>query len=92
MLDETTDGGELPDNAGPRGSIEVVLLLCVEPDVLLLVQLKPVQETLAVPADGLQTHLLRVLLIDGHLEFEVIIKLTLAEILKGDGSQTVSTK
>lgn len=71
----------LPDYTLPGGSVQVVLLLSVQPDVLLLVQLKPVHQTLPVPTNWLQAHLLWILLIDSHLELQVVIKLTLAEIL-----------
>lgn len=72
----------LPDDALPGGSVLVVLLLRVQPDVLLLVQLKPVHQALPVPTYRLQTHFFRVLLIDGHLELQVVVELTLAQILK----------
>lgn len=48
-----------------------------------MVQLKPVHQALPVPTYGLQAHLLRVLLIDRHLELQVVVELTLAKILKG---------
>lgn len=72
----------LPDDAPPGGPIQVVLLLRVQPDVLLLIQLHPVQQTLPVPTDGLQSHLLWILVVDHHLELQVVIELTLAEILQ----------
>lgn len=49
-----------------------------------MVQLKPVQQALAVPAYRLQPHPLRILLIYRRLELQVLIKLTLAQVLKGD--------
>lgn len=71
----------IPDDALPGGAVQVVLLLRVQADVLLRVQLQPVHQALLVPAYWLEAHLLRVLLIDRHLELQVVIKLTLAEIL-----------
>lgn len=84
----------LPDDAPPGGPIQIVLLLRVQPDVLLLIQLHPVQQTLPVPTNGLQSHLLWILVVDHHLELEVIVKLTLAEILRGteeDGQRECSS-
>ena len=82
---DQTETTVLPDNALPGGSVQIVLLLRVQTNVLLLVQLEPVHQTLSVPTYGLQPHLLRVLLIDHQLELQVVIELTLAEILKGKG-------
>ena len=61
-------GTVIPDDALPGGSVQIVLLLRVQPDVLLLVQLKPVHQALLVPSYRLQAHLLWVLLINRHLE------------------------
>lgn len=73
----------LPDDTPPGGSVQIVLLLRVQPDVLLLVQLKPVHQALPVPTYRLQTHLLWILLVNRHLELEVVVELTLTKILQG---------
>lgn len=82
----------LPDNTLPRGPVQIILLLCVQPDVLLVVQLQPVHQTLLVPTYRLQTHLLRILLVDRCLEFQVVIKLTLTKILKSMGEKSEETR
>lgn len=72
----------LPHNALPRGSIRIVLLLRVQTDVLLVVQLEPVQQSLPVPAHRLQPHPLWILIIYCCLKLQVVIKLTLTQVLK----------
>lgn len=76
-------GGSVPDDAPPAGAVQVILLLGVQPDVLLRVQLQPVQQALPVPPDRLQAHLVRLLLVHHSLELQVVIKLTLTQVLEG---------
>lgn len=76
-----------PDDAFPRRPVGVVLLLHVNPDVVVLVQLKPVHLPVLVPADRLQPHFIRILVIDGGFELDVFVKLDLAQILEQEQRQ-----
>lgn len=57
-----------------------------------MVQLEPVQQALPVPAYRLQPHPLRILLIYRRLELQVLVKLTLAQVLKGGHSKQKMNK
>lgn len=57
-----------------------------------MVQLKPVQQALPVPAYRLQPHPLRILLIYRRLELQVLVKLTLTQVLKGDTTGVAHNK
>ena len=74
--------GVLPGDAPPGGAVQVVLLLRVHADVVVLVELKPVQLTALISTNGLQPHPLWLLLIHRHFEFQVLIKLRLTQILR----------
>ena len=79
MKDSTGSGtgSSVPDDAPPAGAVQVILFLGVQPDVLLWVQLQPVEQALPVPAYRLQPHLLWLLLVYHRLELQVVIELTL---------------
>lgn len=47
-----------------------------------MVQLQPVQQALPVPTDRLQPHPLRILVVHSRLELQVVVKLTLTQVLK----------
>lgn len=57
-----------------------------------MVQLEPVQQALPVPAYRLQPHPLRILLIYCRLELQVLVKLTLTQVLKGDTTSVEHNK
>lgn len=77
----------LLDDTLPRWTVEVVLLLHIDAHIVVLVQLEPVHLAVFVPANGLQTHLVWILLIDGCFELDIFIKLALAQVLKKRGDK-----
>lgn len=76
-----------PDDALPGGAVQVVLLLNVKTHVVVLIQLEPVHLPVFVPADRLQPHLIRVLVVDGRLELHVLVKLAFAQKLEKEKTQ-----
>lgn len=72
----------IPNNALPCGSILVILFFYVHPDIMLLIQLIPIHQSILVSTNRLKAHSISILLINYIFELQIVIKLTFTEILK----------